>query len=121
MKWMKSMGQRLVTGNVNVLNTPFPVDMFEPRSYLEKLADVWVYPRYLREAAQASSPVERMKMTMTWFIAGAAGWGGDLGREHMALEGGRPLHACMHACGTMYGPQTFLPGPMRARRLASQL
>jgi hypothetical protein len=69
-KWMKTMGQRLFTGNVNVLNTPFPVDMFEARSYLQKLADVWVYPRFLKAAVVAPSPLERMRLTITWFIAG---------------------------------------------------
>lgn len=69
------MGQRLFSGNVNVLNTPFPVEMFEPRSYLEKLADVWVHPRFLREAAATANPQERMRLTITWFIAGGAWWG----------------------------------------------
>ena len=50
---------------------PFPVDIFEPRSYLEKLADVWVYPRFLSLAAVAPSPTERMKLVVTWFLAGA--------------------------------------------------
>eukprot|EP00198_Chlamydomonas_reinhardtii_P009896 XP_001699233.1 predicted protein [Chlamydomonas reinhardtii] len=70
MQWVKSMGKRLLTGNVNLINTPFPVNIFEPRSYLEKLADVWVHPRYLTAAAQATDPVERMKLVTTWFIAG---------------------------------------------------
>lgn len=64
------MGQKLLAGNLNLINTPFPVDIFEPRSYLEKLADVWVYPRYLQQAAASSDPVERMKLVITWFIAG---------------------------------------------------
>ncbi|EFJ41509.1 hypothetical protein VOLCADRAFT_121628, partial [Volvox carteri f. nagariensis] len=62
MQWVKSMGKRLLTGSINLINTPFPVNIFEPRSYLEKLADVWVYPRYLAEASQSSDPVERMKL-----------------------------------------------------------
>ncbi|KXZ54450.1 hypothetical protein GPECTOR_4g1001 [Gonium pectorale] len=70
MVWVKSMGKRLLTGNMNLINTPFPVTIFEPRSYLEKLADVWVYPRYLAAASQASDPVERMKLVTTWFVAG---------------------------------------------------
>lgn len=41
-EWIKSMGKRLFTGSFNLISTPFPVIMFEPRSYLEKLADVWV-------------------------------------------------------------------------------
>mmetsp|Transcript_35594 Transcript_35594/g.79082 ORF Transcript_35594/g.79082 Transcript_35594/m.79082 type:complete len:531 (+) Transcript_35594:289-1881(+) len=70
MEWIKSMGRRLLTGSLNLINTPFPVTMFEPRSYLEKLADVWVYPRYLSQAAVAVNPLERMKFVMTWFVAG---------------------------------------------------
>ncbi|GIL82684.1 hypothetical protein Vretimale_8263 [Volvox reticuliferus] len=70
MQWVKSMGKRLITGNINLINTPFPVNIFEPRSYLEKLADVWVYPRYLADASQSSDPVERMKLVTTWFVAG---------------------------------------------------
>ena len=70
-EWIKSMGKKLLMGSINLISTPFPVTMFEPRSYLEKLADVWVYPRYLSAAAAAScNPVERMKLVSTWFIAG---------------------------------------------------
>ena len=42
--------------------------MFEPRSYLEKLADVWVYPRFLDQAAHAQDPVERMTLVVTWCV-----------------------------------------------------
>ena len=74
-EWIKSMGKRLMMGNTNLINTPFPVTMFEPRSYLEKLADVWVYPRYLSAAAEATgNPLERMKLVVTWFIAGGLGY-----------------------------------------------
>ncbi|GFH28715.1 oxysterol-binding protein 9, partial [Haematococcus lacustris] len=64
------MGKKLFTGNFNLINTPFPVVMFEPRSYLEKLADVWVYPHFLLQASQTKDPVHRMKLVMTWFVAG---------------------------------------------------
>jgi hypothetical protein len=82
------MGKKLFTGNFNLINTPFPVIMFEPRSYLEKLADVWVYPRYLSAAAAAGDPVERMKLVMTWFIAG--GCGGKTVQCWLPLHG--PVH-----------------------------
>eukprot|EP00798_Chlamydomonas_sp_ICE-L_P017077 gene17077-23372_t len=68
--WITSMGKRLLYGSINLINTPMPVGMFEPRSYLEKLADVWVYPRFLELAADATDPVERMKFTVAWFTAG---------------------------------------------------
>lgn len=38
------MGRQILAGNLNLVNTSFPVLMFEPRSYLHKLADCWVYP-----------------------------------------------------------------------------
>jgi len=69
-EWIKSMGKRLFTGSFNLISTPMPVIMFEPRSYLEKLADVWVYPRYLRMASETNLPLERMKLVITWFVAG---------------------------------------------------
>lgn len=44
MAWVKSMGRQILAGNLNLVNTSFPVLMFEPRSYLQKLADPWIYP-----------------------------------------------------------------------------
>ncbi|KAF5838592.1 hypothetical protein DUNSADRAFT_2576 [Dunaliella salina] len=69
-EWIKSMGRQLFTGSFNLVSVPFPVRTFEPRSYLEKIADVWVYPRYLLEASNTSDPVQRMQLVMTWFVAG---------------------------------------------------
>lgn len=113
MQWIKSMGKKLFTGSFNLINTPFPVSMFEPRSYLAKLADVWVsiarhsasiceraqgwfvcmtaaahgtllackhplsnvlfcqvYPRFLQMASETTDPLERMRLVVTWFVAG---------------------------------------------------
>lgn len=70
MDWIKTMGKRLFTGSFNLISTPMPVNMFEPRTYLEKLADAWVYPRYLHMACETSVPLERMKLVITWFVAG---------------------------------------------------
>ncbi len=41
----KELGRKLLTGSFNLINLSMPVKMFEARSYLQKLADVWVYPR----------------------------------------------------------------------------
>lgn len=68
--WVKAMGKKLLSGSVSLSSTPFPVSLFEPRSYLEKLADVYVYPRFLKEAASASSPAERLKLVGTWLVSG---------------------------------------------------
>ncbi|KAF5838590.1 hypothetical protein DUNSADRAFT_2574 [Dunaliella salina] len=70
-EWLKGMGQRLFAGRVDLLSTPFPVKMFEPRSYLEKLADPWgVEPRLLKEAASTPDAARRMALVMAHFIAG---------------------------------------------------
>lgn len=67
---MKEAGKKLLTGHIDLVNFSVPVKMFEPRSYLQKLADVWVYPRIIAQAADAVDPVQRMKFAITWFVAG---------------------------------------------------
>ncbi|PRW59937.1 Oxysterol-binding 9 [Chlorella sorokiniana] len=57
-------------GNLDLLKVSLPVKMFEPRSYLQKLTDPWVYPRFLQLAAQSKDPVERLQWVVTYFIAG---------------------------------------------------
>ncbi len=67
----KQLGRKLLTGNLDLINITLPVVMFEPRSYLQKLADPWRHPWHLQRAAQCTTdPLERMKCTMTWFVAG---------------------------------------------------
>ena len=56
----------MLTGHIDLVNFSVPVKMFEPRSYLEKLADVWVYPKIIAQAADAVDPVERMRLVITW-------------------------------------------------------
>lgn len=68
--WLKEAAKKILRGSINLLSTSFPVTMFEPRSYLQKLADPWVYPRFLSEAAEAEDPVERLKLVTAWFVAG---------------------------------------------------
>lgn len=60
------MGRKLLSGNLNLINMSLPVKMFEPRSYLEKLADVWVYPQYLEQAAKSEDPAQRLRFVVTW-------------------------------------------------------
>ena len=61
------VGKKLLTGNINLISISMPVKMFEPRSYLQKLTDVWVYPRFLAEAAEATDPLVRLQLVMTWY------------------------------------------------------
>ena len=66
---MLQLGKKLLSGSLDLVNVSLPVKMFEPRSYLEKLADVWVYPRFLELAAQAGDPQQRMVHVVTWWAA----------------------------------------------------
>lgn len=45
MEVAKEASRKLLTGSFNLINLSMPVKMSEPRSYLEKLTSVWVYPR----------------------------------------------------------------------------
>lgn len=63
---IRDMGKQLLTGHINLVNLSMPVKMFEPRSYLEKLSDVWVHSRILTQAAACDDPVLRMKWLITW-------------------------------------------------------
>ncbi|KAG7670021.1 putative Oxysterol-binding protein 9 [Nannochloris sp. 'desiccata'] len=68
---IKMLGRNLITGNFDLLKISLPVKLFEPRSYLEKLADPWIYSRFLEAAAECSNnPSLRMQYTITYIIAG---------------------------------------------------
>lgn len=67
---IKNIGANLLEGK-SVINVSLPVRIFEPRSFLERMSDVWAYaPLYLNKAAQTKDPVERFKLVVTWLVAG---------------------------------------------------
>ena len=63
---VRDMGRQLMTGHVNLVNMSMPVKMFEPRSYLEKLSDVWVHSSVLAAAAACDDSTLRLKWVVTW-------------------------------------------------------
>lgn len=68
---MKNLGKNLITGNFDLLKISLPVKLFEPRSYLQKLADPWIFPRFLDSAAAVhDDPVLRMQWVVTYVVAG---------------------------------------------------
>ena len=70
---IKKMGKSLLASKEekSVVNVSFPVYIFEPRSYLERLTDHWCYlPDMMTKAATATDPVERMRWVVTELIAG---------------------------------------------------
>ena len=47
-----------------------PSWFLEPRSLLERLADTLMHPDVLLRAAEAATPVERMRLVVAWFLSG---------------------------------------------------
>ena len=47
-----------------------PTFFLEPRSLLERMADMLMHPELLLEAAAQSDPVDRMKGMVKWYLSG---------------------------------------------------
>ena len=70
MELVRTAGKTLMEGK-NVVGVSLPVRIFEPRSTIERICDLWSFgPIYLSRAASINDPVERMKNVMTFSIAG---------------------------------------------------
>jgi hypothetical protein len=67
---IKQLGQSLTQG-ASLTRIAVPVHIAEPRSYLERIVDGWCYaPIYLKRAAEEEDPLERLKLVITFAIAG---------------------------------------------------
>jgi hypothetical protein len=71
----KQLGYSLAKGNMgaarDVMRMSLPVDLFEPRSVLQRLTDDWVYgPKYLTAAARSKDPLERFRNAVCFAFAG---------------------------------------------------
>ncbi len=54
-----------------IVGISLPVRIFERRSLIEKLCDVWATgPNYLKKAALERDPLERLKYVITFMISG---------------------------------------------------
>ena len=54
-----------------IVAVSLPVRIFERRSTIEKMTDLWVTgPKYLTLAAQAKDPLERLKHVITFAVSG---------------------------------------------------
>ena len=72
-KVIKELGKKLFSGHLNLTTLSLPVELFEKRSYLEKVADTWIYPQYLDMAAarrKAGDPLGCMKFMICFGVAG---------------------------------------------------
>jgi len=67
---IKQMGHNITHGQ-SLINVTMPVTIFEPRSYLERMADSWCYaPLFLKKAAEQTDPIERLKYVATFAFSG---------------------------------------------------
>lgn len=66
---VKQVGSSLLEGR-DLVSVSLPVKLFEPRSFLQRLADGWRYvPFFLSRAAQTTDPVERFKIVVAFALA----------------------------------------------------
>ena len=66
---IRRAGSNLFHGK-SVMNAPLPIDAFEPRSTLERVATLCCYmPQMLLPLAEVTDPVERLKRMMAWAVA----------------------------------------------------
>ena len=79
---VKRAGKKLMEGK-GVVAISLPVRLFERRSTVERMCDLWsTGPIFLLEAARSEDPVERMKKCITFFISGL----------HMSVEMRKPFN-----------------------------
>ncbi|RHZ42958.1 hypothetical protein DYB26_009230, partial [Aphanomyces astaci] len=70
MEVIKNMGTKLLDGK-SAVSLSLPVRIFEPRTMLDRLVDLYLYaPNYLSAANDATDMVERFKLTMAFAVAG---------------------------------------------------
>ncbi|CAI2382818.1 unnamed protein product [Moneuplotes crassus] len=79
---VKRAGKKLMEGK-GVVAVSLPVRLFERRSTVERMCDLWsTGPIFLLEAARSDNPVERLKKCITFFISGL----------HMSIEMRKPFN-----------------------------
>jgi hypothetical protein len=67
---MKRAGKQLIEGK-NVVAISLPVRIFEPRSMVERITDIWGSgPHYFNLAIKCQDPIQRMKLIMAFCISG---------------------------------------------------
>ncbi|QDZ19762.1 oxysterol-binding protein [Chloropicon primus] len=68
--WLKKVGRNLISEGVNLTKVSLPVELFESKSFLERVCDSWSYLDLLERAAEATDPVERMRCLIAFAVSG---------------------------------------------------
>jgi len=67
---MKRAGKQLIEGK-DIVAISLPVRIFEPRSMVERITDLWGSgPHYINLACKTQDPVQRMKLIMAFCVSG---------------------------------------------------
>ena len=68
--WLKKVGRNLVSEGINLTKVSLPVELFESKSFLERVCDSWSYLDLLERAADSRDPVERMRCLIAFAVSG---------------------------------------------------
>jgi len=72
-KWISGLGGCVFRGEgVSLTHVSLPVELFEPRSFLQRLPESWRCLELLRRAARSSDPAERVRCVATFALSGLA-------------------------------------------------
>jgi Oxysterol-binding protein len=100
----KRIGKSLLSGK-SVTTISLPVRIFEPRSFLERMTDIWCFaPIYLPKAASiVNDPVERLKYVIVFLLSGLHRGGKQLKPFNPIL--GETYQGSMADGGTVHSEQ----------------
>lgn len=67
---MKRAGKQLIEGK-NIVAISLPVRIFEPRSMVERITELWgTGPHYINLACKTQDPIQRMKLIIAFCVSG---------------------------------------------------
>jgi len=93
---LRNIGASIVRGRFDLIGYSLPVSVFEPRSYLERIADAWwSAPIFLTRATQTKDPVERFKHVITFVMSGFCNTCSQTGKPFNPILG-ETFQACLH-------------------------
>ncbi|KAJ6239359.1 oxysterol-binding protein [Anaeramoeba flamelloides] len=97
---VKSIGKEILDGK-ELTRISLPIGLFEPRSFLERLADSFVFaPIYLERAYESINPTERFKNVIIFALSGL----------HLSLTNCKPFNPVLgetYQCAFSNGTKIF--------------
>ena len=67
---VKQLAINLLKG-LSISHISLPIKIFEPRSSIQRIVDLWTFaPKFLKQAAQTSDHLERLKLVIAFNISG---------------------------------------------------